>query len=86
MMQIEEVQGLIERGMPGCQAHVMGDGRHFSAVVVSPEFAHKTPLQKQRLVMATVKAELANDQLHALSIKTFTPEEWAAAGNPTIGE
>ncbi len=86
MMQIEEVQGLIERGMPGCQAHVMGDGRHFSAVVVSAEFAGKTPIQKQRLVMATVRAELEGDKLHALSIKTFTPDEWAAAGNPTLAE
>jgi len=86
MMQIEEIQGLIERGLSGCRAHVMGDGRHFSAVVVSPEFAGKTPLQKQRLVMATVRAEIDSDRLHALSIKTFTPEEWAAAGNPILAE
>jgi acid stress-induced BolA-like protein IbaG/YrbA len=62
--------------MPGCQALVTGDGRHFEAIVISEEFEGKSPLQKQRMVMATVKAQLESDQLHALSIKTYTKEQW----------
>ncbi|TVO75260.1 BolA family protein [Sedimenticola selenatireducens] len=75
-MEIEAIVALIESGMPGCQALVTGDGRHFEAIVISEEFEGKSPLQKQRMVMATVKAQLESDQLHALSIKTYTKEQW----------
>lgn len=75
-MENERVQQLIEAGLPGSKAMVSGDGRHFEAVVVSSEFAGKSPLQKQRLVMATVREQIDSDELHAISIKTLTPEEW----------
>ena len=76
-MQTETVAELIRAGMPQAQVNVTGDGSHFEAVVVSAAFAGKSLLQKQRLVMATVKDQIASGELHALSIKTYTPEEWA---------
>lgn len=76
-MEIKAIEQLIEQGLPGCEAHVSGDGRHFEALVVSAEFEGKTPIQKQRLVMQTVRAQIESDELHALSIKTFTPAQWA---------
>jgi len=75
-MENEKVQRLIEAGLPGARAMVTGDGRHFEAVVISGEFAGKSPLQKQRLVMATVRQQIDSDELHAITIKTLTPEEW----------
>ena len=48
-------------------------------MVIDPAFAGKSLLQKQRLVMDTVRDQIASGELHALSIKTYTPEEWAAA-------
>lgn len=75
-MQPEEIKRLIEAGLNNCEAFVDGDGAHFTACVVCPDFAGKSRLQKQQLVNETVKAELLNGTLHALSIKTFTPEEW----------
>jgi len=74
-MQNEEVARLIEEGLPGSQVTVIGDGRHFEAVVVNEAFTGKTPLQKQRMVMETVRAQIESDELHALSIKTLTPQE-----------
>jgi len=74
-MQNEEVARLIEEGLPGSQVTVTGDGRHFEAVVVNEAFTGKTPLQKQRMVMETVRAQIENDELHALSIKTLVPQE-----------
>ena len=74
-MQNEEVARLIEEGLPGSKVTVTGDGRHFEAVVVNEAFAGKTPLQKQRMVMETVRAQIESDELHALSIKTLTPRE-----------
>jgi acid stress-induced BolA-like protein IbaG/YrbA len=75
-METEAVAALIRDGMPGAQVEVTGDGSHFEAVVVSDLFAGKTPIQKQRLVMATVRSQIERGELHALSVKTFTPRQW----------
>jgi acid stress-induced BolA-like protein IbaG/YrbA len=74
-METEKVAELIRAGMPGAQVEVTGDGRHFEATVISPVFAGKSLIQKHRLVMDTVKQQIASDELHALSIKAYTPEE-----------
>lgn len=79
-METSAIEQLIEAGMPGAQVRVTGDGRHFEAVVVSETFTGLTPIKKQRLVMDAVKTQLASGELHALSIKAFTPEEWLAQG------
>jgi acid stress-induced BolA-like protein IbaG/YrbA len=79
-METSAIEQLIRAGMPDAEVQVSGDGSHFDAVVVSPVFAGMTPIKKQRLVMDTVRAEIASGELHALSIKTFTPEQWAAQG------
>jgi len=72
------VADLIRRGMPEAEVEVTGDGEHFDAVVVSERFEGLTPLAKQRLVMETVKAEIASGALHAISIRTLTPAQRAA--------
>ncbi len=73
-MENERVEELIRAGMPGAEVTVTGDGRHFEATVVSAEFADKSLLQRHRMVMDTVKEQIASDELHALSIKALTPE------------
>jgi acid stress-induced BolA-like protein IbaG/YrbA len=77
-MQTEAVAELIRAGMPGAEVEVTGDGSHFEAVVVSDAFAGLTPIKKQRLVMDTVRDQIASGELHALSIKTLTPEQKSA--------
>ena len=77
-MENEQVEALISAGMPGAKVTVTGDGRHFEATVVSDVFEGKTLIQRHRMVMDTVKAQIASDELHALSIKTYTPEQWQA--------
>ena len=78
-MENAKVEALIRAGMPGAEVKVTGDGRHFEATVVSDIFEGKTLIQRHRMVMETVKAEIASDELHALSIKTYTPEQWQAS-------
>ncbi len=80
-MQPEVIRDLIEAGLPESESHVEGDGAHFTAVVVCPAFVGKTRLQKQQMVYDTVKAQLLDGSLHALSIKAFTPDEWEALDN-----
>lgn len=75
-MQPEEIKHLIEAGLPGAQVYVEGDGAHFTALVISDDFAGKSRLQKQQLVNDTVRKQLMDGTLHALSIKTMTPQEW----------
>jgi acid stress-induced BolA-like protein IbaG/YrbA len=80
-METEALATLIRQGMPGAHVEVTGDGRHFEAVVVSDQFNGKTPVQKQRLVIATVRPQVESGELHALSIKTFTPAQWREQGS-----
>jgi acid stress-induced BolA-like protein IbaG/YrbA len=75
-METSAVKALIEQGMPDAQVEVTGDGRHFEAVVVSAGFEGKSLVDRHRMVMATVHDKIASDELHALSIKAYTPEQW----------
>ena len=69
------VKALIEKGMPDARVDVTGpDGVHFEALVVSASFAGKMPLARHRMVYATL-GELMGGAIHALSLKTLTPEE-----------
>lgn len=79
MMMPEQVEELIKTGMPECQeVKVQGDGSHFDAVVVSSAFAGQSPVKRHQMVNAAVGAQFASGELHALSIKPYTPEEWQA--------
>lgn len=76
-MNPKDIKTMIETGLPASIAHIEGeDGQHFDAIVISPEFAGKSRIQKQQLVYATLGNHIANGTIHAISIKTFTPEEW----------
>lgn len=82
-MEVDAVERLIRAGLSGAEVRVTGDGSHFEAVVVSPLFEGQTPIKRQRLVLDTVRIQIASGELHALSIKTYTPNQWAAQGAPT---
>ena len=76
-MDSSTVQNLIRQGMPGATVEVIGpDGVHFEALVVSPAFAGKLPLARHRMVYATL-GDLMGGAIHALSLRTLTPEEAA---------
>ena len=77
-MTADELQSLIASGLPCDHLQVNGDGRHWEAVIVSPEFEGKRLIQRHQRVYATLGARMHTDEVHALSMKTFTPTEWAA--------
>ena len=77
-MNAEQLRSIIAAGLPCDHVEVDGDGRHWSTVVVSAEFAGLRTLQRHQRVYATLGARMQTDEVHALSIKTFTPAEWAA--------
>ena len=77
-MDTQTIKNLIEQGLPGAKAQVHGaDGVHFEATVVSTAFAGKPPLVRHRLIYATL-GELMGGAIHALALKTLTPEEAAS--------
>jgi acid stress-induced BolA-like protein IbaG/YrbA len=77
-MTSQELQSLIARGMPCDHIEVSGDGRHWSAVIVSAEFEGKRLIARHQRVYATLGQRMHTDEVHALSMKTHTPAEWAA--------
>lgn len=79
-MTAEEIQQLIATGLECPHLTVEGDGRHWYAVIVSPAFEGKRLIARHQLVYATLGSKMKTDEVHALSMKTYTPIEWAKAG------
>lgn len=75
-MQPLAIQTLIEQGLPDSIVSVEGDGRHFNATVIAAEFAGMSRIAKQQRVHATLGDRILTGEIHAISIKTFTPDEW----------
>ena len=76
-MDTRTIHDLIQSGLPDAEITVEGaDGVHFEARVVSPAFAGKLPLARHRMVYATLGEQMGN-AIHALSLRTLTPEEAA---------
>ncbi|CDH46297.1 MAG: BolA/IbaG family iron-sulfur metabolism protein [Candidatus Competibacteraceae bacterium] len=76
-MHAEEIASLIEQQLPGARATVRSDdGVHFEAVVISEVFAGKSPVQQHRLVYAALGERLKREEIHALALKTYTPDAW----------
>ena len=74
-MNADTIRHLIESGLPGARVDVRGDdGVHFEATVVCAAFAGKLPLARHRMVYATL-GELMGGAIHALQLKTVTPDE-----------
>jgi acid stress-induced BolA-like protein IbaG/YrbA len=79
-MTPNEVAALIRSGLPGAEVRVASeDDTHFEAVIVAGAFAGKRSLARHQLVYAAL-GERMGREIHALSIKAYTPEEWAAQG------
>ena len=74
-MTPDTIRQLIEQGLPGARVRVHGDdGVHFEATVVCGDFRGKLPLARHRMVYATL-GERMGGEIHALALKTLTPEE-----------
>ncbi|MEO8459118.1 MAG: BolA/IbaG family iron-sulfur metabolism protein [Dokdonella sp.] len=77
-MDSTRIENLIQAGLPDAKVTVNGaDGVHFEAIVISAAFAGKLPLARHRLVYASL-GELMGSAIHALSLRTLTPDEAAS--------
>jgi acid stress-induced BolA-like protein IbaG/YrbA len=80
-MTAQELQNLIAASLTCEHIALDGDGRHWQAVIVSSEFEGKRLIQRHQRVYATLGQRMHTDEVHALSMKTYTPAEWAVASN-----
>ncbi|MBI2958945.1 MAG: BolA/IbaG family iron-sulfur metabolism protein [Betaproteobacteria bacterium] len=75
MLTPEQVREYISQGLECHFVEVAGDGEHFEAVIVSPLFRGKSRVQQHQLVYGAL-GERMREEIHALSLRTFTPEDW----------
>ncbi len=75
MVTPEDIKNWIESGLPGARVEIEGDGHHFQALIVSPKFEGKTRIAQHQMVYAVLGDRMKAD-IHALSMRTLTPEEW----------
>ncbi|MCA9407596.1 MAG: BolA/IbaG family iron-sulfur metabolism protein [Candidatus Omnitrophica bacterium] len=77
-MHLENIKKIIEANVPNSTAHVldpMNDGQHLQAIVISPAFENLLLIKQHKMVMQPLKQAFA-ESVHALGLKTFTPEKW----------
>ncbi|BCX12918.1 MAG: BolA family transcriptional regulator [Thermosynechococcus sp.] len=80
MVTPEQLTTLIQSSLPDALVQVQdltGGGDHYEAVVVSAAFEGKGLVQQHQLVYGSLKELMASNELHALALKTYTPQQWA---------
>ena len=77
-MTSEELQSIISAGLRCEHIELSGDGQHWYATIVSSTFEGQRLIQRHQKVYATLGSRIHSNEVHALSMKTFTPAEWAA--------
>jgi acid stress-induced BolA-like protein IbaG/YrbA len=87
MVSPTEVEVMIKSGLPEAQVQVQdltGGGDHYQVIVVSSQFAGKRLLQQHQLVYSTLQQAMSSEAIHALTMKTYTPEEWSTMQGSTM--
>jgi acid stress-induced BolA-like protein IbaG/YrbA len=83
MISLEQVEAMIKAQIPDAQVQVQdltGGGDHLQAIVVSSEFEGKSLIKQHQLVYGALQTAMATEAIHALALKTYTPESWKATG------
>ncbi|MGB0732536.1 MAG: BolA family protein [Pontibacterium sp.] len=77
-MHADEVKKIIEEQLEGCTAYTSGEGCSFAVTVVGDQFEGLRPVKKQQLVYGCLAEHIASEAIHAVTIKAYTPEQWAS--------
>ncbi len=82
MISLKDVEALIKAAIPDAEVQVQdltGGGDHLQAIVVSSQFEGKSLVKQHQLVYGAVQEAMATEAIHALALKTYTPETWKAS-------
>ena len=80
-----DIEALVKQGITDSQVLIEGMGCDFTVTVISEQFADLSLVKKQQLVMATLTEPLNSGKLHAVSVQTYTPDEWQARSANNAG-
>jgi acid stress-induced BolA-like protein IbaG/YrbA len=83
MISTSQVESMIRAAMPDAEVKIQdltGGGDHYQAIVVSSAFEGKSLIQQHQMVYSSVGQAMSSEAIHALSLKTYTPQSWAEAG------
>jgi acid stress-induced BolA-like protein IbaG/YrbA len=76
MISNEQVSQILIEEIPDAKVMVDGDGYHYQVTIITDSFEGMSKLKRQQLVYAALGKQIASGQLHALTMKTMTPNEW----------
>jgi acid stress-induced BolA-like protein IbaG/YrbA len=78
-MQNQQLVQTLQTEFPDAHIEVEGDGYHYQVIIVSAKFKEKSRVLRSQMVYQSLGAAITQGDLHAISMKTFTPEEWEAS-------
>ena len=84
MITPEQIKATLEKALPGSTIEMQdltGGGDHWQLFIVSPAFEGKGLIEQHRMVNDALKEEMADQRIHALALKTYTPEQWQKLGS-----
>lgn len=77
-MDAATVKVLLQTHLPDCEFEVQGEGANYDITAIGNAFEGLRPVKKQQLVYGALNDEIAEGSIHAVNIRTFTPQEWQA--------
>jgi len=83
MISPQQVEEMIKVQMPDAQVQVQdltGGGDHYQVTVVSSQFEGKGLVQQHQLIYGALRQAMSSEAIHALALKTYTPQAWQADG------
>jgi acid stress-induced BolA-like protein IbaG/YrbA len=82
MISPSQVESMIKAGLPDAQVQMqdLTGGDHYQVVVISSAFEGKGLVQQHQVVYGTLRQAISSEAIHALSLKTYTPQDWVATG------
>lgn len=75
-MNASEVKNLLESSLNNCEVFAEGEGCNFQLVVISTDFESLSTVKKQQLVYSHLQEAIASGAIHAVTMKTYTPEQY----------
>jgi len=76
-VEISEIKAILESALELDEVIVKGEGSHYEVIAVGAIFDGMSRVKKQQTIYGPLMGHIAANDIHALSIKTFTPQEWA---------
>ncbi len=75
-MQVDEIKQRLIEQFADAHIEINVDGSHVNVTVVSNSFVGLSPVKKQQSVYAVLADAIASGAIHAVNMKTYTPDEW----------